>query len=805
MRDVWLDVRFAARIFSKRPGFTAIAALTLALGIGATTAVFSIVHAVLLRPLPYKDPSRQAAIWVTSTREKELAKLFATYADYVTFRRDSRTLESVSAATWATRMDRVLMGFGPAREVMAVPATGSFFETLGVNAEMGRTFRTADEGHGCFLVATHKFWATTLGGDRAAIGKPVTLDRKPCTLLGVMPERFGFYPTQTQLWILLGPDYQPDQNGMLVGIFARLRPGVTPARAQSELRSLYRPQHMSGGTRDFAPVVYDLHGEFTFLAGRTLRTTLLLVFGAVVFVLLIACVNVANLLLARLAERRRELAVRAAIGSGQGRLVRQLLTEGLLLAGIGAALGIGLAEAVVRYFRVLNPIELSVGADVQVNAAVLGFSIALSAITTLMFGLLPAVRGSRVDLVQNLKAAGRGTIEGSHRLAKGLIAVEMALSFLLLVAAGLFITSALRMGSEPLGFNPGRLMAAHVPLPAFRYASDAQRLRAWDELLERLGSMPGQAGAALSSKLPPYGGGDQILEIRGRRGESKIHDTGADAVSPAFFDVLQIPVLRGRVFDGHDRENAPPVAIINEALSRKYFAQTDPVGQEIRLAGDSMPWLTIVGVAGNLKHTELMNEMTWSETPVLYRPLAQEPRQSVQAVVRAAGDTGALSRQIRRQIAVLDPAIPINDVEPVSARLAKVLAYPRFRALVLALFALGALMLSAVGLNGVLAQLVAQRTAEFGLRRAIGAQTHDLLWLTAVQGGGPVLAGLAAGLGLAVAFSRIVASLLYGIRGTDAQTLAVVSLALVAVAGVAIWAPARRAVRVDPMAALREE
>ncbi len=804
--DLLLDLRFAARTFAKRPGFTVVVILTLALGIAATATVFSIVDAVLLRPLPYRDPSRLAAVWMTSTREEGLSKIFGTHEDYAEFRRDAKTLESVSAATWATSVGRVLTGVGPAREVVTIPATASFFDTLGVRAAIGRTFTAEDETRGCSIVVAHKFWTSVLGADPSVTGRSLTLNQKPCTVLGVMPREFSFYPTQTQAWVLLGPNFVPDQNKMGVGIFARLKPGATLAQAQAELRSLFRATHAGQEARDIEPVVYDLQGEFTFLASRTLRTTLLLVFGAVLLVLMIACFNVANLLLARLTDRRRELAVRAALGSRRGRLIRQVLTEGLLLAIFGGALGVALTYGAVRAYRLANPIELSVGAEVKVNLAVLGFALALSFSTALIFALLPALRASRVDLMQSLKPSGRGFVQGRHGLAKVLIAVEMAMSFLLLIGAGLLMTSALRMGGEQLGFHPDGVLTTRVSLPVFHYSTEAQRLLAYDRLLERLESLPGVT-AALASKVPPEAGGNQAIEIQGRpvaKG-NEIHDTGADAVSPGFFDVLNIAIRSGRSFTAQDRDHSPPVAIVNEALAREYFSHDDPMGQQIRLAGGSMPWLTIVGVSGNLKHTQLMNEMSWVETPILYRPLAQEPRPAMQIAVRAQGDLGLVGQQIQSQISAVDPAIPMNDVELLTARLAKTLAYPRFRAMVLAFFAVGALLLSAIGLHGVLSQLVTQRMAEFGVRRAVGAQTRDLLLLILRQGGGPVLAGLAVGLSLAVAFGRVISKLLYGIQAANPGILTLASLTLLVVAGLAIVLPAARAACVDPMVALREE
>jgi len=358
-----------------------------------------------------------------------------------------------------------------------------------------------------------------------------------------------------------------------------------------------------------------------------------------------------------------------------------------------------------------------------------------------------------------------------------------------------------------LGFNPNGVLSARISLPVSRYSTGAQRIGAFDQLLRRMKGAAGVSGAALASRLPPEGGGNQTLEIQGRpaAGAAEIHDTGADAVSPEFFDILNVPLRRGRAFTAQDRENSQPVALINEALAEKYFPDTDPLGQQIRLPGGPMPWLNVVGIVGNLKHSQLMNEMSWIETPVLYRPLAQEPRRSVQIAVRAAGNGGLIVPQIQREIAAVDPSIPLSDAEALNSRLAKTLAYPRFRAAVFAFFALGALILSAVGLHGVLSQMVARRTPELGLRRAVGAQTHDLLFLIARQGGIPVLAGLAAGICLTIAFSRILANLLYGIQPADPHALVIVSLMLLAVAGLAIVLPAARAARVDPMVALRDE
>jgi putative ABC transport system permease protein len=794
------DLRFAWRTFAKRPGFALIAVITLGLGIGATTAVFSIVNAVLLRPLPYRDPGRLAAIWVTSTREKDLAKIFATYADYAEIRRHSRTLERVSAATWARVTGRVLTGRGPAREILVIPSTHSFFETLGVAAAIGRTFAAEDVGHGCALVISHKFWVT-LGSDPSTVGQTLTLDNKACTVLGVMPPNFSFYPEQTQAWMLLRPDFEGD-----VGIFARLRPGVTLAQAEADARTIYRAFHPSRAERDFEPVVYNLHREFTFLAGRTLRTTLVLVFAAVLLVLLVACLNVANLMLARLSDRRRELAVRSALGSGQGRIVRQVLTEGLILSGAGMLLGVGLAFAAVRYFRYANPIELTVGADVRVSIPVLAFTVALSIATTLVYSLLPAIRASRVDLIQDLKAGGRGLVQGRRSVAMAMITSEIALSFVLLIGAVLLMTSALKMGSEGLGFNPDHLLTTQISLPAIRYSSEQQRLVAAQRLRDRIASLTGVVGVALATKIPPDAGGNEILEVEGRTVEKgrQIHDVGADSVSPEFFSVLGTPLLRGRVFTDRDGLNTQPVAIVNEALAREYFPHTDPLGQQIRFPDAPAPWLTIIGVVGNLKHTELMNEMRWVESPISYRPLAQNPRQVFRIAIRTAATGGSIGREVQNQLAVFDPTIPAAEVQPVTAELSRILAYPRFRSFVFSFFAAFALVLSAVGLYGVLSQAVVQRMPEFGVRTAVGAHGRDLVFLVARQGAIPVLAGLALGVASTLGAGRVLAHLLYGVEPADPSALVIASVALVAVTAVAIVVPAARASRVDPVIALRD-
>ena len=811
LQEASQDLRYAARIFTSSPGFTLVAALTLALGVGANTAVFSIVDAVLLRPLPYKDPGRLVAIWDRGVHEKELAKLFDSYSDFDEWSRSARSFESVAAATWATP-GRILTGHGAAEEILAVPVSLSFFDTLRAEAALGRTFNPDDEKNGCSVVLSDRFWRKKLAADPSLVGQSLTLDRSPCTIVGVMPRGFAFYPDATQMWILLGPDFQPDRQKMVVGVFARLNPGVTIEQAQSEVAALHEALHKADGReRDISPVVYGLQGEFTWLANRNLRTTLAVLSGAVLFVLLIGCLNVANLLLGRAFVREREFAVRAALGCGRSRMMRQLLTEGLLLSGIGGLLGVLVAYGAVRYFRAVNPVELPVGAEVAINIPALVFTGLISICATLLFGMMPAVRTSGVDVNEGLKAGARGAIHGgpAHWVANTLVIAEVALSVVLLVGAGLLMASAFRMESAELGFNPEHLVITKVSLPADSYKSPQQRYRYYEQALRRLDQMPGSSGSALSSNVAPYGGGNQTIEIEGQPvpAGTEIHDVAGQTVSPSYFQVMKVPLQRGRVFDSRDRSESEQAAIVNEALVREYFPRTDPIGKHIRL-GDGQnqtPWLNIVGVVGNEKHSTLLHEMSWTESPVVFRPVAQEPRPSLSIVVRTAGEPARIGEEIQRALAGIDGSAPIQTPERMRERLSKSLAYPHFRAIVFTSLALCALILAGVGLHGVLGQFVAQRTREFGLRMAVGAGARDVFLLVARQGGVPVLVGLGIGVCAGLALSRLLTSLLYGVQSADPVNLILMSLALFAVAAIAIASPAMRAAKVDPIIALRAD
>ncbi len=812
LADAGQDLRFAARLFRRSPGFTFVAALTLALGIGAGTAVFSVVSGVLLRPLPYEDPGRLLSILDRGVRDENLAKLFVSYADFDAFRRNARGFENIAGVTWAAGSSRILS----ARTILAAPATTTFFRTLGVRPMLGRTFNERDDSGGCSLVLSHRFWRSILAGDPAVVGSTLTLDHRPCTVLGVMPRGFAFYPEAAQMWMLIGADFQPRREDVILFIVARLKKDVMLAQVRSEIEAIHAALHKADGREpDIVPAVTPLQDDFTWLASRNLRTTLLLLSGAVAFLILIACVNVANLLLGRAAVRHRELAIRTALGCGRARVIRQTFTEAALLSLVSAGFGTLLAWAAVRYFQVVNPIELPVGADVRIDAGALTFGVLLSLCTAMLFGLAPALRLARVDLVAGLKQGARITFQQGAWMPRSprwwpraLVAGEVAVSVLLVTGAWLLMNSVLKMQSAKLGYDPERLLATTLAFPPDRYTRDDEKIGFYRDALQRLTEFPGVADAALTSKLPPYGGGNQQLDIEGRPNDgSQLHNVGGQAISPGYFRVMKVPLLRGRIFSDHDGRESQPVAIVNDALARTYFPGKNPLGSRLRLSDgtNKTPWLTVVGVAGNERHTSLLHEMAWEASPVVMRPIAQEPRPSFSVLVRQRDSQPNVAEAIGRTLGSLDPAVPVAEMDTVRLLIAKPLAYPRFRAALLSAFACCALVLAAVGLNGVLAQSVAQRTQEFGVRMAVGARPLDLAKLVATESGVPVLSGLLAGIGASLLLGRLFGSLLYEVQPSDPTSLLGTAVTMLAAAAVAIAVPVRRAATIDPLVALRND
>jgi len=537
-------------------------------------------------------------------------------------------------------------------------------------------------------------------------------------------------------------------------------------------------------------------------------------FGAVGFVLLIACVNVANLLLGRSLVRQKELAIRAALGSGRRRLLQQLLTEALLLALSATALGTLLAVAAVQWFHTANPVELPPGTQAEVNLPVLAFAVALSILTTMLFGFLPAWRASRIRLNEVLKAQGRGATQAAGRraLAKALVVAEVGLSLVLLVGAGLLIRSVAQFASAPLTPGAERLITMTVSLPAKSYSTNDQKIRFFTQLIDSLRSLPDVRQALLTTAIPLWGGqGLNVLEVEGYPTTSPgaaLHDTEVASISPEYFAVVGPSLEKGRPFDSRDGERSQLVAIVNDALVKKYFTNEDPLGRHLRLfeEGVANPWLTIVGVAANQKHRTVYQEMAWVETPMLYRPFQQDPAASVNLMISSRQPAARVGAAVQSQAARIDPSVPVGDIQTMQHLLdTQFLSYPRFRTVLLGAFAALALLLAVIGLYGVLAQLVAQRTQEIGVRMALGARTTDVLGAMMREGMLLVMAGIALGLFGSRLATRSLTALLYGVKPTDPLTLTGVSSALILAALAATYIPARRAARVDPIVALRYE
>lgn len=599
------DLHYGLRMLARRPAFTALVVITLALGIGASTATFSIVDAVLLRPLPYSEPDRLVAVWGTQVGHVGTSKVFDSYPEFQEWRRSSRSFVQLEALTWALA-GQTLTWRGKPQRVLAIPATQGFFSLLGVHAAHGRTFVPDDLRSGCAVVLSHHFWQDRLGSAPEAVGGRLTLDDKACNVVGVMPAGFEFYPKQSDLWTLITPetDNLPNPYDYIVAVVGRLKPGVSLASAQAELTAIHQGLiHQlppKAWIYEITPVIYELQSEFTWLAGRNLHSGLLVLFAAVALVLLIACLNVANLLLGRAGERERELAIRAALGSGRRRLVRQLLTENLLLALLGALLGTVLTVAAVAYFRAANPVELPPGSVVAVNGRVLAFTSVVAILTGLLFGLFPAWKASRADVEEVLKQSRRGVTRNllSQPGARLLVVMETALSLILLVTAGLLVQSLARLGSAPLGFNPDHLLTARIDLPKSGYSELHAKVDFYRALISNLRATPGIRGVALSTWLPLGGGGNEALAVKGRPAPlNGVGDVAVDKVSADFLRVTEIPLLQGRMFDERDRADSQPVAIVNQALVKEYFPHEDPLGKELRVVEDSGkgPWVTIVG------------------------------------------------------------------------------------------------------------------------------------------------------------------------------------------------------------------
>jgi predicted permease len=814
MRESIADLGYAARALHKNPGFATVAILLLALGIGANALIFSLVDGILLRPLPFRDPPRLAAIWETTGWEP---KGFACYRDVEVFDRQSRSFDGIAGWQWA---EHTIAGRGDPRRMQGEAVTPRFFEILGVPAAQGRTFGPADLNRGPSVVLSEAGWKALFGGAPGAIGQALSLDGRAYTVLAIMPRGFEFYPRQVLFWTLLTPAEVARQanakfHGM--GVIGRLRPGVSMASAEAEIAALRAALERTDPDEILhaGAMVRGLQEEFTWLAGRGLRSGLLLLFAAVAFVLLIACANVANLLAGRALDRRREIAIRTALGAGRGRLIRQILTENLLLCALGAAAGIALAYGGLRYFLAIEPVEMPVGVtsgSVSLDWRVLAFAAALAILTAVLSGLLPALQASRFRLHDLLKQGGRGGSAGraEQRSRSLLVVLEVALSLTLLTGAALLIESLFRLRAEPLGYRMDGLLIARLDLPKTAYPALADRLLFCDRLTQRLARLPALEASVRSGKL-----------VHAEAAGGAARETGfvdRALILPEYFRVAGLPFLAGREFGPMDTAQSEPVAIVDREFARRYFGGQDPLGQHIRLGelGSDSPWRTVVGLIGNIRETNPFDEMHWRVQAHAYLPFAQGEanggRQLVvmmRAGVRWLGaddrPLDTLSAAMRRTVAQVDPTLPLSELTSLRRFLnQQAFSKPGFRAALLGIFAALALLMAAIGLYAVLSQLVAERRREMGVRMALGASPGDVVGLVVRRCLLLTATGIVLGAVTAAAGMRLLRSFLLTGPGRP-LVLAGVAALMLAIALVAGAAPAWRAARIDPAVALREE
>ncbi|MGH9837909.1 MAG: ABC transporter permease [Blastocatellia bacterium] len=820
MQTLIQDLRYGARMLLKQPGFTLIAVLTLALGIGANTAIFSLVNTVLLRQLPYRQPEQLAWVWATRT---DRDKAFYSIPNFLDTRERQQSFAQLAAfANWGAN----LTGAGEPERLPGVRLSAHALQMLGVEAAAGRTLLAEDDNpnNARAVVLSYSLWQRRFGGRQDVIGQPLTLNGEPYTVAGVLPPRFTIPNAEIEIATALRAETDPRRNergSNFLRVFGRLQDGVSIAQAKAELAAItarLREEHPDENAKLTAPNALPLHDEIT----GGYRAALWLLLGAVGLVLLMACANLANLLLARATARHREIAIRAALGATRFRLVRQMLTESLLLAMAGGALGVLLALFGSDALLAFSPADLprvgeaGIAPIALIDGRMLLFSLALSLLAGLVFGLAPAWQATKTDLNIELKEGGRGGSSGAaNRLRNALVVAEVALALTLLVGAGLFIKSFTRLQSVNPGFAPDSLLTMRLSLPAASY-SQAEAVQVYyDRLAARLSNVPEVASFGAASALPLSGVNSRVeFTIVGRPSATRAESPAAQDrwVSPGYFQTMQIPLRTGREFTPADNESAAHVVMIDEALARRYWPPTslnaNPLGAQLRIdfAGGPPREYEIVGVVANVKHVGLNDE----PTATLYGPLPQTPPSAVTAritnlsiVARVTNEAQAVATRVRNEVQAVDPQAPASQTRTMAQFLAAALAARRFNLLLLGVFAGAALLLAAAGLYAVISYSVRQRTRELGIRLALGANAAAMLRLVIGQGLRLALLGIAVGLMAAFALTRLLAGLLFEVSAADPLTFVVVAVLLLLVALVACWIPARRATKVDPMVALR--
>ncbi len=823
MQTLWQDLRYGARMLLKQPGFTLIAILTLALGIGANTAIFSVINAVMLRPLPYDQPERLVALY-TALPSPGFPRAGLSTAEFIRLRQENQSFADLAAWNW----DRAtLRGVSEPERVAAPIATANFFRTLGVRMALGRDFNAEDEvvGRNQVVVLSHSFWQRKFSGDPAIIGQKLTIDGFSSTVIGVLPAAFKAplelqADTRVDLWLPFMRPSNPQRGSQNMSVIGRLRPGVTLTAAQAEHQANTR-RAANEYPQWYPPDIFGFLLPLERAVVGDSRLALLILLTAVAVVLLIACVNVANLLLVRGEDRRKEIAVRAALGASHGRIVRQLLIESSLLAALGGILGLLLATWGVEALVTISPENIPRLAETSLDPRVTSFALLVSLLTAVIFGLAPALRAVNFDLHTTLKEGGRSAGQSSHsRLRASLVVLETSLAVILLVAAGLLLRSFWKLQHVEMGFRPDHLLTMRLT-PGSGYGDNQRITDLYERLIARVNSLPGVESAAVTHPLPVSGGGgqDTEIEIEGRPLDTnRLKQMRADfrTVSVAYFQTMGMRLERGRWFTHADQEGATPVAVINETFARNHWPGEDPVGKRFRnLNATPDPattrYLPVIGVVADAKNRAL----TYAALPEAFIPLAQHAaarygggdglQQAFNLVVRTVADPSSLAAATQREAREVERGFIISQARTMDEILAAVVVQPRFNMILLGSFALLALGLAAGGIYGVISYAVAQRTHEIGVRMALGARGGDVLKLLLKQGMTLTLIGVALGLVISFALTRLMKTLLYGVGATDPVTFIVIAFLLTLVALLACWVPARRATKVDPMIALRSE
>ena len=807
IQEMVQDARYALRQLARMPGFTTVAALTLAVGIGATTAIFSIVHAVVLKPLPFPNPDQLVRVY-TNSRGTDGS---TSAANFVRWRERSHSFSQIVPVEY--RNFTLLTGDRPAEQVTGARVSADLFPALGVTMRLGRPFTKEEDqpGRDNVVVLSERFWRTRFNGDSSLVGRTIRLNAVEHVVIGIVPASADVMSADANVWVPIAftAEERGDSRKGYLDVFGRLAPGVTIAQAQGEMAAIAKTlqteleENKGNGVR-IAALADEYVGQY--------KSRLLILLGAVGFVLLIACVNVANLLLARGAARGKEMSIRAALGAGRARVLRQLFTESLVLAGVGGVIGLGLAFLAVRALKVMAPSEVPRLAEAGLDVATVAFALGATVLSSIVFGIVPALRTARRDLQRSLREGGRGSsVSARDRVRQLLVAAEVSLSLTLLIGAGLLIRSGIRLQNVEPGFSTSRLFTAWMALPPAQYDSVERVRQAFDRIVTEVRSTPGVESAATVTVIPMTGLTAQANFIPEGRADDPTNSVAFNfrLASPGVFRTLGIPVKQGRDFDDRDVAGTPCAIIVNEAATRKAWPNESALGKRIpgpRDASGQRTMCAVVGIVGDA-HDDGLREAV---RPQLYFAAAQAPapfwfamQRSTFLVARTAGDPRAMTKTLQAAVARVDPTIPLFDIKSMDERISGSLATGRFNTMLLTTLGAIGLLLAAVGIYGVVAYFVTQRTTEIGLRMALGATPAKVLRLVVGQGMRPVVLGILVGVALAGAASRLLGSLLFGVGTRDPMTFVAVPVVLGLVALVASVVPARRATRVEPTKALQ--